>query len=150
MTVACVPLPAPGAPSRMSLMVGRSSLQAGETSIIGEGAFVPCRARSGKTRTVVGGEQSACPLEVFRRVDAEARLTLADVHGDAFAVPENAQLLEPLDGLERARRKERKAPQEPGAIRVQADMAQRRRGGFSKAAVARPRDRRPREIKSAP
>src|SRR5665213_6032 len=103
MTAACVPLPAPGAPNKMSLMVGRFSFQAGERSIIGGEAPRPRRERSGKTRTAMRGEDRARSLQIQERVDADARLAFAHMHGDSLAMPEHAQLLETLDRLEQLR-----------------------------------------------
>src|SRR6185295_4720344 len=104
-------------------------------------------ARSGKTRSV--GDETACVLEVLQGVDADARRQRTDVDRDALAVPEDAQLLEPLDLLERARGKRGKAAQEAGAVGVQADVAKRRRrdcDGIGARSIARPRDRCTREV----
>ena len=82
--------------------------------------------------------------QVFGRVDADAGRAVADVHGDALAVPEHAQLLERLDLLERAVREPRKAAQEAGPVGVEADVAQRRRrrrrGPPAAGVVAPPRE----------
>src|ERR1700750_2787743 len=100
MNAAWVPLPAPGAPSRINLM--GSSLGACRSC----GHHRPSTARdsmarrSGKTPRI-GGVQGAHPREVFGRVDADAGCLGADVHRDALAVPEHAQLLEGLDAFER-------------------------------------------------
>ena len=113
---------------------------------------VDCAARSGAVRQNPrrrGVDEPARLRQVVGGVDADAGREIAHVHGDPLAVPEDAQLLEPLDLLERAVREARESPQEPGAIGVEADVAkrpQRRLRPLAPRRVSRPRDRRAREV----
>ena len=107
--------------------VGATSGEAADRQACDPAAAAHC-ARSGKTRASSQPRTGrAHALQVVGRVDADAGPPCADVHRDALAVPQHAQLLERLDRLERAGAQLRKAPQEAGAIGVQADVAQRRR-----------------------
>jgi hypothetical protein len=134
MKAACVPLPAPGAPNNISLMVSS------------EGSLNLCRAMrpsrefaggdGGEDSTryptapkSVGGEKGANAHQIFRRIDPRTRGIRGDVDRDPVAMPKGSKLFERFGGFDRRRRKSGKLPDEAGAIAVDSDVPQRRRIG---------------------
>src|SRR4029078_1299664 len=115
--------------------------------IIGGSDWVPPPRRSGKTRTG-GGDDPSRLRQVLGGGDADAGGERAQVRGEPPAMPQPAQLLEPLDVLERAVREAGEAAQEAGPVRVEADVAKRRarRRRRARRVVARPRDRCARKV----
>ena len=142
MKAACVPLPAPGAPNKISLMVSSDrflnfcALRAGARGARA-GALRPRIARASVQMAARTGGGSAAAKRARTRARSSGVSTpgpgacVAHMHRDAVAVPQGAQLLQRLDGLDRRRRQRREMPQEAGAVAVDADVAQRRRLGGS-------------------
>lgn len=129
------------------------------------GAMPPClqpRIAWGSLRQADAARRSLWPLaqqaahafQVLRRVDAGAGRLAADVHRDALAMPQHAQLLQRLAALQRRRRQRGKAAQKGRAIGIKADVAQRRRvirrqAGCALGRVAPMRNRRAAEVQRA-
>src|SRR3954471_17351739 len=110
MTLACVPLPAPGGPSKMRRMVGRPSSR------------LFCLPSS--------GEHSTHGLEVLRRVHAGRDVAFADCDRDAVAMPQHAQLLQGLGPLDLTRLQAGELGEEPGAVGVEPRVPVARRLAF--------------------
>src|SRR5688572_27063250 len=156
MNAACVPLPAPGAPNRISLIDGPrcrclSRVLPVSGPVQASRARIACSSCAKLTlRRAESAEQGPHAGQVLRRVHARSRARVADMHRDAFAVPEHAQLLQRFERLQRARRQRRKARQEADPVGVDADVAQRRRRAQRRdavrVAVAPPRDGRARKV----
>src|SRR5712664_784836 len=139
MKLAWVPLPAPGGPKRISLIVvpGIAAKHLSDEMTL---PFV--------TRAV---KQRPHALQVLGRINAQKRSILSHGHGDGIAVPKRAQLLEPLELLKRRAFEPRIDTQEIGAVGINADVPVARkplrqipRGGLE--GIPRPGDRSPAEI----
>src|SRR5688572_29073014 len=133
MNAACVPLPAPGAPNRISLIDGprcRCLSCAAPVSgpVRAARARIACSSCAKLTLARLKSvEQRPHAGQVLGRVDTRSGPRVAHVHRDALAVPQHAQLLQRLEGFQRARGERREALQEADAIGVDADVAQWRR-----------------------
>ena len=130
MKAACVPLPAPGGPSRISRMIVALSGGRARRGCRPVVPSAPClatsrsslssrpdsrRSRRGRSNCAHAGRsrvQRPHALEVLGRVDAGRRRACGDLDDDPVAVPERAQLLERLEALDRRRRQRRKRAQE--------------------------------------
>src|SRR5215471_14221616 len=142
MNVACVPLPAPGGPRRISRM---------EASVEG---FPRGRERRLRRAPILSRKQRAHALEVLVRVDARRGRPAGDLDDDAMAVPQRTQLLERLERFDRRRRKRRIRAKKRHSVRIQAVMTiegQRRRNDIARRGecVARPGNRRAAEVERA-
>src|SRR6185312_9856704 len=160
MNVACVPLPAPGAPNKISLMnllafdgprrrrwgpvLHRFPRRfVGDKNSTRQRGFGPRGGTLASQSSVA--EQAAHPLQILRRIDAGAGGMRRDMHSDPVAMPECAQLLQRLGVFNGRGRKLGESAQEAGAIAVDTDMLQRRQRWQPRDAlrgtVAPPRNR---------
>src|SRR6267378_2652326 len=110
MKPAWVPLPAPGGPRRISLII----IPAVAGGLVPDAATLPLMNRAVK--------QGPCAFQVLGGVDAGERRILSQCDGDRVAVPERPQLLERFELLERRALEARIVAQEIGAIGIDADV----------------------------
>ena len=141
MKVACVPLPAPGGPRRISRMVvdSQSVDERGDRSTsvrAGRRGSRLCAVDRACRQPRVGDER-AHALQVLRRIDAGRRRAARDLDDDAVAVPQRAQLLERLEALDRRGRQRGKRRRNADAVGVEAVVAIQRQAAAAACAVPR-------------
>src|SRR2546426_7805319 len=139
MKLAWVPLPAPGGPKRISLIVvpGIASKHLSDEMTL---PFV--------THAV---KQRPHAFQILGRINAKKRCILSHRYGDGVAVPERAQLFKRLELLKRRALEPRIGTQEIGAVGINADVPIARkplrqipRGSLE--SIPGPGDRSPAEI----
>src|SRR2546422_7607456 len=139
MKLACVPLPAPGGPRRISLII-----------VLGNrGGAPPDEAKLPFMLLAV----KQCPgaFQIVKRVHAGERRVLPHRDRDGEAMPERAQLFQRLESLERRALEPGIGAQEIGAVGVDTDMPVareplRERPRRSRESIPGPGKRRPAEI----
>src|SRR5712691_2387893 len=139
MKPACVPLPAPGGPRRISLII-----------VLGNrGGAPPDEAKLPFVLLAV--KQRPGALQILGRVHARERRVLPHRDRDGVAVPERAQLLQRLELLKRRALEPRIGAQEIGAVGVNTDVPVAREPFRQclrriRETIPRPWNRRPGEI----